>query len=287
MFPTILKNNTKEFIQNISIVILHYRTPQLLKKCLFSILKFYPEIEKKILVIDNFSQDNTIQLLEKKFPEIQILASTYNSGFARGINWGLENVKTKYVLTLNPDIIIKPGSLEKMYSFMEKQPNIVLIGPKLINPDGTIQDSCRRFMHLMMIFYRRTKLGSLPFIKQKVADFLMKNADHQKIQPVDWIFGAAMFVRMSAIQKVGSLDERYFMYFEDMDWCRRFWESGFKVYYFPKAEFIHYHLRMSAEKNGLSALFNKLGRIHLASALKYFWKFKCRKLPVINFKNIR
>ncbi|MDP2918332.1 MAG: glycosyltransferase family 2 protein, partial [bacterium] len=203
------------------------------------------------------------------------LASNYNSGFGTAINWGINNAPeaAEYLLFLNPDIIIQGNALEKMLEFMAKRQDVALLGPKLLNPDLSGQNSCRRFITPQLILYRRTFLGRFSFARKALKHFLMEDIDHNKTQEVDWIFGACMMVRRSAIEEVGLMDERYFLYFEDMDWCRRFWEKGWKVCYYPEAKMIHYHRRESAAESGFSVLFNRAARIHIASAVKYFIKF--------------
>jgi len=258
----------------VSIIILHYKTPEVLDKCLNSILKYYPQEIGHVLVIDNNSGSDFINNFRAKFSQVRLLASKHNVGFAKGVNWGLENADKEYILSINPDIILEPGNLELMLEFMKARPMAALIGPKLVNPDGSIQYSCRRFMGPLMVLYRRSNLGKISFIRKQIDYFLMKDIDHNQTQEVDWIFGAAMFVRASAIKKIGKLDERFFMYFEDMDWCRRFKQAGFRVYYFPKTSMRHNHMRMSAQAGMFrSILTNKLTRIHIASAIKYFLKW--------------
>ena len=180
---------------------------------------------------------------------------------------------------MTPDIAVVAGGLEKMVALMEQQPEIGVVSPKLINPDGSIQDSCRRFPSWPMPLYRRTALGKLPWAKKKLGYYLMADWDHASSRPVDWLFGACLLLRRSAFEKVGLFDERFFMYFEDLDLCRRFWEAGYSVYYFADVELVHYHQRLSAERGGVIGLFNRAGRIHLMSGVKYFAKYLGAKLP--------
>lgn len=262
-------------MKNLFVVIINYKTPDLLRQCLESILKINPELLEKILVIDNNSEDGSEEMLFKEFPKIKALFSQYNSGFGQAINWGIHNAPADvdYYLFLNPDIIIRDQAIRKMVNYMDLHHDVALIGPKLLNPDLSVQSSCRRFIAPHLILYRRTFLGRFSFAKKALGKFLMEDIDHNKTQEVDWIFGACMMVRAAAIKDTGLMDERYFLYFEDMDWCRRFWEQGWKVCYYPQAEMVHYHRRDSAAESGFSALFNKAARIHIKSAAKYFIKF--------------
>lgn len=263
-------------MKDLFIIIINHKTPDLLHQCLDSILKNHPDVgREQILVIDNFSQDRTLEMMQREFSEIKVLASEFNSGFAAAINWGINNAPpgTEYFLFLNPDIIVQDQAIKKMLEFMEEHPDVALIGPKLLNPDLSVQSSCRRFMTPKLILYRRTFLGHFSFAQKALKKFLMEDIDHSKVQEVDWIFGACMMVRGKTVAEVGIMDERYFLYFEDMDWCRRFWEKGWKVCYYPKAQMIHYHRRDSATHSGFWALFNQATRIHIKSAIKYFIKY--------------
>jgi len=264
-----------KIMSNLFIVIINYKTPDLLRQCLDSLLSNYPGIEENILVIDNFSCDESVAMMKKKFPKVKVLASNYNSGFGAAINWGINNAPdgAEYLLFLNPDIIVQGNAIDKMLEFMAAKKDVALVGPKLLNPDLSGQNSCRRFITPQLILYRRTFLGRFNFAQKALKHFLMEDIDHNKTQEVDWIFGACMMVRKSAIEEVGLMDERYFLYFEDMDWCRRFWEKGWKVCYYPEAKMIHYHRRESAQESGFSILFNRAARIHIMSAIKYFIKF--------------
>jgi len=212
-------------------------------------------------------------------PNLLTIQAENNGGFAVGNNLGIRQSNGKYVLILNPDVAIVAGGLEKMVDFMNQHEKIGMVGPKLINPDGSIQESCRRFPSWPVPFFRRTILGRLPQGRRMLDYYLMEDWDHGSNRPVDWLFGACLLVRRVALEKVGLFDERFFMYFEDLDLCRRFWEDNFQVYYFSDVEMVHYHQKLSAEKSGVLGVFSKAGRIHIFSGLKYFAKYFGAKLP--------
>lgn len=197
-----------------------------------------------------------------------------NLGFAKAVNQGLKSFQGKYALILNPDIIVLPGSIEKLYQFMEERPNCAVAGPQLLNPNKTIQYSCCRFPKWYTPILRRTFLGKLPWGKKHLQSYLMTDWDHRTIREVDWLLGAALMVSKEAINKVGLMDDRYFLYFEDIDWCRRFHRAGSKVFYVPQSQMYHFHQRLSAERVGFPALFKKITWVHLVSAIKYFWKWR-------------
>jgi GT2 family glycosyltransferase len=166
---------------------------------------------------------------------------------------------------------------------MKENISVGMLGPKLLNFNGTLQDSCFRFYRPITIIYRRTFLGHFAFAKRHLDSFLMKDYNHMDIKEVDWLMGSAMMISRKALNDVGLMDSRYFMYFEDVDWCRRFWENGFKVVYYPIVSMHHYHGKGSA-KGGVvnSLLSSRLTWIHILSGIKYFKKFMGKPLPVHN-----
>lgn len=267
---------------DLSIIILNYKTRGLLKQCLRGIQLFDLKMDYEIIVVDNHSHDGTPEMMREEFPEIKFIASPVNRGHAGGINLGLKEAKGKYLLLLNTDIAVLNNAIKKMYDFMESHPKVGLAGPKLLNPDGSIQFSCLRFPRFLTPIYRRTALGKLPFAKKELKRYLMADFNHQSSRPVDWMLGACIIARKEAMEKVGLMDERFFLYFEDVDWCRRFWQAGYDVYYIAEVELVHYHRRESAESPGLKGAFSYPTRIHMASWLKYFAKYFGTKDKKIN-----
>jgi len=256
---------------NVSVVIVSYRTPDLLRQCLNSLESEAPDV-RDIIVVDNASGDNTQRVLQQEFPHVKRIASRVNAGFSRGVNWGLANAKNEFVLILNPDILLHPGSLQKLYDEICAEPRIGLIAPKLVNPDNSLQLSCLRWQTPGLVLYRRTPLGKTSVGKRSLDEFQMRSYGHEEPRDVDWVIGGCMLVRKSAVDEIGSMDERFFMYFEDMDWCRRLWQNGWRVRYEPRSVMTHHHQRLSGTKPGLRGLLNPLGRVHLKSGLKYFAK---------------
>lgn len=266
-------------MKDVSIIIISYKTPSLLRQCIKSILRSKIKLNYEIIVIDNNSKDESVQMINDDFyDKVKLIANKKNLGFPKAVNQGIleaQKNQSKYILILNPDITVLPNSIESMFEFMEKNKDIGILGPQLINPDGSIQNSCfTKFTTPSIVLYRRTIFGKLKKAKKAIDEFLMKNWDHKTPRDVAWILGSCMFVRMEAIKKVGLMDERFFMYMEDVDWCRRFWEAGWRVYYWPKVKMVHYYQRASASESGLlMSIFNRQTRIHIASALKYFIKY--------------
>ena len=264
---------------DLSIVILVYKQKGLLRQCLKGISLLNLNFTYEIIVVDNDLTDSCSQMIKKDFPEVKFIQSDKNLGYAGGNNLGLKKAQGKYIMILNPDIAILTNEFEKMMQFMNQHPQVGILGPKLINADGSQQYSCYRFPTFLMPFYRRTFLGKLPWFRQKVEKYLMMDWDHQNNQEVDWLLGGCLMVRKTALDKVGLLDERFFLYFEDVDWCRRFWEKGYQVIYFAESEVVHYHQRSSADTSWLLGLFKKVTREHIKSWLKYFAKYAGAKRP--------
>ena len=283
---------------DISVIILNYKQKGLVKQCVKGIVTAQPDLEYEIIVVDNNSGDGSLEMVAElykeeikeaqqslpirkplRIPEIRTIQTGHNGGFGFGHNVAIKEAKGKYLLVINPDVAIVPGALEKMLYFMEKNPDVGMIGPRLINPDGSVQYSCRRWPSFLTPIYRRTFFAKLPSAKGSLSDYLMKDFDHKSNLEVDWLFGACLLINKIALEKVGVFDERFFMYFEDLDLCRRFWEAGFKVMYFADVEMVHYHHQLSAERRGLLGVFSKGGRIHISSGIKYFAKYLGAKLP--------
>ncbi|MFZ5364069.1 MAG: glycosyltransferase family 2 protein [Patescibacteria group bacterium] len=258
---------------DLSIIILNYRARGLLKECLKGIKMVHPKLDYEIIVVDNASGDGTAQMMRESFPEINFIASEENLGYAKGNNLGIKKARGRYVMIVNPDIIVFPGVLESLVHFLDERQDVGIVGPKLLNPDKSLQYSCYRFPGFWEPVYRRTPLGRFDFAKKKLDHYLMKDFDHNSVREVDWLLGGCLLIRRKALDDVGFLDERYFAYFDDVDLCRSIWEKKWKVVYNPEVSVIHFHRRESAEGHWLGAIFKKVTRIHLASWLKYFKKW--------------
>jgi len=253
----------------ISIIINNYKTRGLLKQCLKGIYAFPPSSEFEVVVVDNNSGDGSVELVREMFPQVKLIASKENLGHHKGNNLGIKNSSGKYVLIMNSDIALFDDAIDKMHRFMESHPEAALVGPRLKNPDGTIQNSCMRFPHLFTPFYRRTFLSRFDFAKKELASYLMSDFDHQSTRTVDWILGACEMVRRSAIEQVGGMDEYLYLYFGDVAWCKQFWRAKMPIYYLAEGEIIHYHKRESAE----SGIFSRVFWIHIIDWGKYLMKY--------------
>lgn len=268
----------------LSIIVNHYRTPEVLRNCLNSVKEDLTEadFDWELIVTDSATIEKTTEMMASEFPDVRFIPAEENIGFGKSINIALKEARGAYLFIINADIVIdEKGAIRSMLSYMEAHAEIGMLGPKLWNINNTWQQSAFRFYTPMTVFYRRTFLGKTPFGKRNLDYFLMKDVFSRDITepiPVDWLMGSAMMVRSSDLAKVGGFDERYFMYFEDVDWARSFWENGLKVVYYPKVTMYHYHFQSSKKKGVFKTAFNKYARIHIESALKYFRKFGWKKV---------
>lgn len=261
-------------INMLSIVITHHRTPVLLKLCLKSIKDNIGQLEHEVIVTDSESEEGVRELIEDEFPYVKFIYFPENLGYAKIVNRGINSSQGEYILILNADILITEDSVKKLLEYMESNPQAGIVGPRLLTFNGKKQSSCFRFPSWGAIISRRTFLGKMNWGKRKINDFLIDLKGDLPRQ-VDWLQGSAMLVRKEAIKKVGLLDERFFMYFEDTDWCRRFWQNNYQIVYLPTAQMFHYYYRVSKKWGGLiDIVFNKYTRLHLISASKYFWKYR-------------
>ncbi len=252
----------------LSIIIVHYNTSEDLDRCLESVQAYPPRCEYRVVVVDNASRDPRLAAVQRRHPECEWVMNTENIGYARGCNLGMTCVGAEFYLILNPDIVVQPGALDDLLAFAEQHPKAGLIGPQLLNDDGTVQDSCRRFYTFRTLLLRRTFLGRLFPNSGTVGRHLMRDFDHRSSRPVDWVLGGCLLARRSAIERVGLMDERFFLYFEDVDWCYRMWQAGHEVLYTSDAQFQHRHRRASAQGPRSRSFW-----LHLASLISFYEKW--------------
>ncbi|MEK7624971.1 MAG: glycosyltransferase family 2 protein [Patescibacteria group bacterium] len=266
-------------MHDVSVVIVNYNMKERIDRCLASLFEDIKgeSLSIDVVVVDNASDDGSLELLKNKYPEARLLPQSKNVGFGVAQNIGLASAQSQYYFVLNPDTYFYPGekTIRKLYDFMEQEKKIGIVGPKILYPDRSIQYSCYRFPSFWHPFFIRTTITNKKGERYQ-RYFAMKEYDHQEKRPVDWLMGSALFIRGSALAEVGIFDESFWMYYEDSDLCRRFWEKGWGVYYFPMVSIEHVHSRGSAAIPGIFSAFlrNKLARVHVASWLRYMWKWR-------------
>ncbi len=254
----------------LSVIIVSYNSLSVLKPCLESLRRHLPAGDSEIIVVDNASKDGTPDMVRRDFPAVTLVANEENVGYSRGVNLGIRRAEGRYFLILNPDTVVGGDAIAKMMDFMDRHREAGIVGPKLVFFDGNIQYSCRRFYTWKVLLMRRTFLGKFFKNSSAVRDHLMLDYDHETLREVDWILGACMLVRREAVESVGLMDERFFLYFEDVDWCYRMKQRGWKVYYYPEAVITHGYARESAQ-----TVINRSFLAHLASLVRYYekWNF--------------
>lgn len=240
--------------KQLSIVIVNYNVKDLLKKCLESIFKYEKDIEFEVIVVDNNSKDHSPEMLKRDFPQVKLIENNRNLGFSRACNQGIKESRGRYILLLNPDTELTPGGLKKMIDFMDSNPDVGICGPKMMDKEGKLQFSCRSFpSYLTAISSSQSILNRIfpdNFLSQK---YLLKEKNHSQIMEVDWVSGSSLLAKRKMFEKIGLLDQRFYMYVEDVDLCYRAKKFGFSVFYFPPIVIIH-HIGKSTQKKKLSML---------------------------------
>lgn len=250
----------------VSIVVVNWKTPELTAAALRSILLDRQSDSFEIWVVDNNSGDGSVEMLRRDFPGVNLIANADNVGFGRACNQVIPLCTGEHVLLVNPDTVAAENAISHLLDYMDKHPECGAVGPRVNNPDGTLQLSCRRsFPDLGASFFRLTYL-SLIFPKHPlVAKYNLTYADPSQTLEVDALSGAFMMVRKKSIEQVGLLDEDIFMFGEDIDWCWRVKQAGWTVVYIPDAVVYHYH--------GASSRFRRIGAtINLHKGMEVFYR---------------
>jgi GT2 family glycosyltransferase len=262
---------------DLSIIIVNYNSKKKLENCLNSIKQSNLNgINWEVIVVDNNSSDD-LTSLNNFLPNLKIIISQKNLGMGGGNNLGIKHSSGDYILISNPDIVFFKQTIIELFKYLKNHSSVALVAPKLLNPNNSLQYSCARFPKIYLPFLRRTILGK--FFPAYLNNYFLKNGNYDKIKEVDWLLGACFLVRREEffIDKNKLFDERFFMYFEDVDLCRRINLSNSQVVYYPLVSAVHDHVRASARLPWYLAIFkDKLARQHLKSWFLYFLKWKFR-----------
>ncbi len=262
---------------DLSIIIVNYKSKEKLQNCLQSIYQAnLNRLKWEIIVVENNSGDDLGGLDEDK-DNLKLILSDKNLGMGGGNNLGIKHSKGQYILISNPDIVFKKDCISKLYQQIRNNEEIALVGPKLLYPDGSLQYSSARFPKIYLPLLRRTFIGY--FFPNFSNNYFLKFDSYDKIREVDWLLGACFIVRREQffLSQGKLFDERFFMYFEDVDLCRRIKQAKKKTIYLPSAVAIHDHARASARHRWYLAIFkDKLAKEHIKSWWRYFlkWGFK-------------
>ncbi len=250
----------------LSIIIVSWNVLELLSSCLASIERGRRELEIETIVVDSASADGTPQMVTERFPWVNLIACSENVGFPRGNNLGMEVANGRYLLLLNPDTELLDDALQTMVAYLDRHSEVGLLGPQLLNKDHSVQSSRRRFPTMATAFFESTWLQ--PMAPKSILDrYYMRDVADDETAVVDWVMGACMMVRQSVVAQAGGMDEAYFMYSEELDYCRRIKETGHQIIYLPTAQVIH-HLGKSSEQAVTSRHIN-----FNRAKLRYFQKY--------------
>jgi N-acetylglucosaminyl-diphospho-decaprenol L-rhamnosyltransferase len=253
---------------DLSIIIVNWNTRDLLRSCIASIEANCDNLSVEVVVVDNASSDDSVQMIQCEFPWVRLIASQENLGYAGGNNLGVKECRGRYLLILNPDTEIVGNALQQMVAYLEEHPAVGAVGPQLLNSDGSVQSSRRRFPGLATALFKDSPFSWRWFPDNRfVRAHTMADRPDGEIQAVDWLVGAAIMIRREVWQTVGPFDERFFMYSDEVDWCHRCRDQGGEIHYLPTAQIMHHHRGSSSQVGRATQL-----RFHQSRVL-YFQKY--------------
>lgn len=259
---------------DLSVTICSWNTLEDLRACLKSLEAERDSASFEVVVVDNNSEDGSAEMVREEFPWVVLHAMDRNLGFTGGQNLAMRSRRGRHAFLLNSDAVVHPGAIREMLDYIADKPEIGVLGPKVLNPDGSLQFSCRKFPNPVAALFRNTPLGRLFPNNRFTRDYLMADWHHDSPRKVDWVSGCAMLATESFMEKVGLFDEAYYMFCEDVDWCWRAWEAGFQVVYYPIPVVTH-AIGRSTDK----APNRMIGRFH-RSMLRFYTKNVLPRRPV-------
>jgi GT2 family glycosyltransferase len=254
-------------VLDLSVSVVSYRTPALLRRCLEALRGERASLALDVTVVDNASGDGTLEMLGAEFPWVTVIANARNVGFGAAHNQALRQARGRYWLVLNSDAAPAPGALRALVGFLDAEPDVAVAGPRLVFPDGSVQSSRRRFPSPVTLFLESTQLQRFWPDNAVLRRYYVQDRSDEEPQDVDWLVGACLCVRAAAARQVGLFDERFFMYSEELDWCRRFRRAGWRVSYVPSAKVVH--LEGGSSRADLAARDRRFQASKLAYAAKW------------------
>lgn len=248
---------------DLSHILVNYHSREPLLEVLASLPNGAAGLQSETVVIDNSHGDGTAEALATKFPAVRIIANAENVGYARAVNQGLRATSGAFVLVMNPDCEVPSGAIRTLVDHLRAHPRAGIAGPRILNSDGTLEYSARAFPDPFTFLFNRYSLLTRLFPRNPWSRrYLMTDWDHASVRDVDWLSGACMVVRRAAIDEVGPMDEAFFMFNEDVDWCRRMKRAGWGVVYVPDATVVH-HIGASRKRTANRVILERhRGMIH-------------------------
>jgi GT2 family glycosyltransferase len=225
----------------ISIIVVNFNAERLLKECLESLYRETQDTPFDVWVVDNNSRDESVRMVREDFPQVNLIENDDNLGFSKANNQAIAKSASDYILLLNPDTVVRDRAIDKMVAFMDAHPDVGISGCRVLNKDGSLQPACRRSVPTPKVaFYHLSGLSKLFPNSMIMAKYNLTYLDPDQSHEVDAVSGAFLLIRRAVVDQIGLLDEVFFIYGEDVDWCVRAKQAGWKVMYHPEAEILHY-----------------------------------------------
>lgn len=224
---------------DVSVCIVSWNVLPFLRSCLQSLKKISRDVSFEVTVVDNASSDGSPRMVRESFPEVELIQNPENRGFAAACNRAMKKSRGRYILLLNPDAELTAGAVKEMVGFLDERPSAAAAGCRVLNPDGSLQPSVRNFPGFSSSLGQFTITGDLGFFKRARRSYFQRDFDYSSPAEVEQPLGAALFLRRSGVEKIDFMDENFFMFFEDVDICRRLKDSGYSIWYNPRASVIH------------------------------------------------
>lgn len=259
---------------DLSVLIVSWNVRALLAACLRSLVAALGQaggLSAEVIVVDGASRDGSAAMVREEFSSVRLLALDTNVGFTRGNNIAIRESQGRYLLLLNPDTEVLGDALQTLVSYMEAHPEVGVLGPKLLNPDGSVQPSRRRFPTLATLFLESTLLQEWLPRNAVLRRYYLADQPDDQAQEVGWVTGACFLVRREAIEQVGLLDETFFMYSEELDWQWRIQKAGWQVIYLPAAQVIHHEGQSSGQVAPARHIYFQSSKVRLCQ--KRFGRF--------------
>jgi hypothetical protein len=265
----------EEATGDVAVIVTHYRSPEDLVENVSSIAKYGGDRVGEVWIVDSEAIAGVRDAVHEIMPSAHYLPFRLNVGYAALVNMGVAASSTPYVMVMNADVMLNPGCIDTLASELDHTPDIGVLAPQLRYSDDSLQHSTFAFYRPSTVLVRRTVLGKIRWGRRELRRFLDEETVSDALASgmptdVDWSLGAAMMIRRQTLEEVGPLDEEYFLYFEDVDWCLRAWQSGWRCAYLPTATCKHHYARASAAGGMLGLLTNRLTRRHIRSAVRFF-----------------
>ena len=240
---------------DLSVVIVAFNVQKYLINCLRTLFDHHKDVKMEVFVVDNHSSDGSLLQVQNEFPQVRLLRNDENHGFAKACNQAIAVAASPYILLLNPDTEFHGPVIRELIAFLNESKETGVVGPRLLNSDESLQGSARGFPNVWTAFFGRSSFLTKLFPENRMSRVNVPALQAGLMQPVevDWVSGAAMLVRVDAVKQVGLLDESFFLFWEDADWCYRMKQSGWKVYYYPQVDLVH-HVGKSVDSQRLRSV---------------------------------